>query len=547
MPPIVPPHGGHLVDLLLDAASAREALARAAGLPSWDLRPHQVADLEMLLRGAFSPLTGFLGEADYTRVLRDGRLTDGTRWPLPITLDVTETFAASLARGDEVCLRDAEGVPLALLAVTDVWQPDRAAEALTVHGTDDPAHPGVAALRERRAPVCIGGPVRGLRPPVHYDFEPWRKSPSEVRARLSGLGRDATVACLASRPIHRARLAAIVDAARERDASILLLSVAASGHDSDLDHFARVRCHQIALAHCPPRTAELALLALRPWAGGLREAELGAIVARNHGATHLLVTPDDPSRAPVDAVVDALTMHAGELGVAPVPVGTTPTEADEVRRRIEADRDVPESLTWPAVAAVLREAYPPRRRQGFTVFFTGLSGSGKSTIANAVIARLRERGGRRVTLLDGDLVRKHLSSELGFSREHRDLNIRRIGFVAAEITRHGGIAVCAPIAPYTATRRDVRAMVEAVGGFFEVHVATPLEVCERRDRKGLYAKARAGLIKEFTGIDDPYETPLHPELRIDTETTPAEAAADQVVAALEHAGYLGDTDVEHAR
>ena len=201
-------------------------------------------------------------------------------------------------------------------------------------------------------------------------------------------------------------------------------------------------------------------------------------------------------------------------------------------------RDIPSWFTYPEVAAELRTSYPPRSHQGFTVLFTGLSGAGKSTIASILLTKLLEEGGRPVTLLDGDLVRKNLSSELGFSKEHRDINIRRIGWVASEITRNGGIAICAPIAPYEAIRQEVRSLVEPLGGFILVHLSTPLDVCESRDRKGLYAKARSGLLKEFTGVSDPYEVPERAEVRIDTSRLSAEAAADLVLLHLRAEGYL---------
>jgi sulfate adenylyltransferase len=215
----------------------------------------------------------------------------------------------------------------------------------------------------------------------------------------------------------------------------------------------------------------------------------------------------------------------------------------ELRLHLAEGREIPQWFTSSVVAQELQRTYPPRQKQGFTIFLTGLSGAGKSTIANVLLVKLLERGDRRVTLLDGDLVRKHLSSELGFSKEHRDLNIRRIGFVASEVTKNGGIAICAPIAPYDSTRKEVRDMVEKGGGFVLVHVATPIEICERRDRKGLYAKARAGKIQQFTGISDPYQVPNDAEVAIDTAKLTPEEAAEKILAFLEREGYVRPQEV----
>jgi sulfate adenylyltransferase len=337
----------------------------------------------------------------------------------------------------------------------------------------------------------------------------------------------------------------------------------------DVDHYTRVRCYQAVLDRYPQFSASLALLPLAVRMGGPREAVWHTIIRKNYGCTHLIVGRDhagpgsDSSGQPFYAPYDAqelLRKHEDELGVAMVDfkmmvyapdldkyltedevaagTKTVSISATELGERLAHDREIPEWFSYPEVVRELRRTHPPRADQGFTVFLTGLSGSGKSTIANALLVKLLQMEGRPVTFLDGDLVRRHLSSELGFSRQHRDINIRRIGFVAAEITKHGGIAICAPIAPYDATRKDVRSMVEVHGGFLLVHVATPIEICEQRDRKGLYAKARAGIIPEFTGVSDPYEEPFDAELSIDTTAATPEEAANQIIRRLEGDGYL---------
>ncbi|HWB70877.1 MAG TPA: bifunctional sulfate adenylyltransferase/adenylylsulfate kinase [Egibacteraceae bacterium] len=567
---LIAPHGGTLTRLLVDEERAAELKAASRDWASWDLGPRQLCDLELLLSGGFSPLAGFLGQADHQSVCQSMRLADGTLWPIPVVLDVPEEVASGLEPGATLGLRDPEGVLLAALHVEDLFRPDREAEARAVYGTADHGHPGVAYLQQRTHPWYVGGRVEGLQPPVHHDFRPLRRTPGELREEFAQLGWRRVVAFQTRNPMHRAHQELTLRAAKEAGASLLIHPVVGLTKPGDVDHYTRVRCYQAILDRYPRYTAMLSLLPLAMRMAGPREAVWHAIIRKNHGCTHLIVGRDHagpgadaagrPFYGPYDAQ-ELLRKHEPELGVEMVPFRQMVYLADhdryvpddevppgarvlsisgtELRRRLADGRELPEWFTFGEVARELRATHPPRSRQGFTVFFTGLSGSGKSTIANVLLVKLLELGGRRVTMLDGDLVRKHLSSELGFSREHRDLNIRRIGWVASEITRNGGIAICAPIAPYDATRRDVRAMVEAVGGFALVHVATPLEVCEQRDRKGLYAKARAGLIAEFTGVSDPYEAPQDAELTVDTMTTSPEEAAQAIVLHFEREGYIG--------
>ncbi len=570
---LIDPHGGALVDLLVGERRAEELRTESAGWPSWDLTPRQLCDLELLLNGGFSPLSGFLGRRDHESVRDHMRLADSTLWPVPVTLDVPAALAERLAPGSTLALRDPEGVMLAALHVSEAWEPDRAAEADAVFGTLDRAHPGVEHLLERSHPWYVGGTLEGLQPPVHYDYRDLRHTPAQLRALFASMGWRRVVAFQTRNPLHRAHMELTLRAAREVEANLLVHPVVGMTKPGDVDHYTRVRCYQAIMPSYPRGTAMLSLLPLAMRMGGPREAVWHAIIRKNHGVTHLIVGRDhagpgsDPSGKPFYGPYDAqdvLKEHAGEVGVSPVtfrqmvyvedrdqylpedqvPAGSRvlSISGTEQRRRLNAGSALPDWFTPPAVAVELRRSYPPRSRQGFTVFFTGLSGAGKSTIANVLLVKLLEMGGRPVTLLDGDVVRKHLSSELGFSREHRDINIRRIGYVASEITRNGGIALCAPIAPYEATRRDVRAMIEPVGGFVLVHVSTSLDVCEARDRKGLYAKARAGVLTEFTGISDPYEAPAGAELAIDTAAVTPEEAAQQVILHLEHEGYIGPTD-----
>jgi sulfate adenylyltransferase len=563
------PHGGVLVDLLVDPERGDSLRKASRDWPSLDLTQRHLCDLELILNGGFSPLTGFLGRSDYLRVLDEMRLADGSLWPIPVMLDVDEQTAAGLGNGSSLALRDSEGVMLAALHVTDVWQADREEESQKVFGATAREHPGAAHLLEGTRPWYIGGRLEGLQLPTHYDFTTLRMTPAEVRERFERRGWRKVVAFQTRNPMHRAHLELTVRAAREVEANLLVNPVVGMTRPGDVDHYTRVRAYQAIMDHYQRNTAELALLPLAMRLGGPREALWHAIIRKNYGCSHLIVGRDHagpgsdstgkPFYGPYDAQ-ELLARHEAELGIGMVPfkmvvylpdedrylpedevpqgARTLSISGTDLRGRLADGREIPEWFTFPRVAAELRRTHPPRSRQGFTVFFTGLSGSGKSTIANVLQVKLLEMGGRPVTLLDGDLVRKNLSSELGFSKEHRDINIRRIGFVASEITKNGGIAICAPIAPYDQVRKEVRRLIQPLGGFVLIHISTSVEVCEERDRKGLYAKARAGILKEFTGVSDPYEAPTDSDLNIDTAGVTPDEAANQIILHLEHSGFI---------
>ncbi|GLQ87527.1 bifunctional sulfate adenylyltransferase/adenylylsulfate kinase [Dyella flagellata] len=556
---LVAPHGGVLRELYLPAAEAEALKRRSASLPQWTLNQRQLCDLELLLNGGFSPLQGFLGRADYDRVVSEMRLADGSLWPIPITLDVDEAFAAKLTENAQISLNDTQGTPLAVLTVEDVYFPDRIAEARQVFGTTDRTHPGVAELLDRTGSVYLGGRLQGIQPPAHYDFSSLRRSPRELRDWFHQHGWHRIVAFQTRNPMHRAHRELTLRAAEQVGAKLLIQPSVGRTKPGDVDHYTRVRCYRALLKHYPQDHATLSLLPLAMRMGGPREALWHAIIRKNYGASHFIVGRDhagpgkDSQGKPFYdpyAAQHLLARHQAELGIEIVPfpamvyaanrdVYVPQTEVQpedevrdisgtELRRRLQTGEAIPEWFTFPDVVKILRERHPAQQRQGFSLFFTGLSGSGKSTLAQAVLARLLETSSRPVTILDGDEVRRHLSKGLGFSREDRDANITRIGFVASEVVRHGGIVICAPIAPYASARTEARQLVEAHGRFVEIHVSTPLEICEARDRKGLYAAARAGKIKGFTGIDDPYETPVAPELRIDTSQVSVSEAADKV-------------------
>ncbi len=556
-------------ELFVSHDSAEKLKLEAAELPSWDLTARQVCDLELLMNGGFNPLKGFMSEADYNGVVEDMRLASGALWPMPITLDVSEKFAKGVAPGQDIALRDEEGVILAILSVTDRWTPDKAKEAEMVFGADDSAHPAVNYLHNHAGAVYLGGPVIGIQAPVHYDYRRRRDTPNELRAYFRKMGWRKVVAFQTRNPLHRAHQELTFRAAKETQANLLIHPIVGLTKPGDIDHFTRVRCYEAVLDKYPQSTTAMSLLNLAMRMAGPREAVWHGLIRANHGCTHFIVGRDHagPGKnsagedfyGPYDAQ-ELFKKYEAEIGVEMVPFkhmvyvlekaqyepadevaeGMTVLNISgtELRRRLTEGLDIPDWFSFPAVVEELRRTKPPRHKQGFTVFFTGLSGSGKSTIANALMVKLMEMGGRPVTLLDGDVVRKNLSSELGFSKAHRDLNIRRIGYVASEITKNGGIAICAPIAPYTTTRRAVREDIEAFGSMIEVHVATSLEECERRDRKGLYKLARAGKIKEFTGISDPYEAPTTAELVIDTEHVDVDNCAHQVILKLEQMGLI---------
>lgn len=566
---LVPPHGGKLVNLLVD--ESRQAELRRASLrwPTWSLTPRQLCDFELLANGAFSPLTGFLGSADWRSVLRSMRLADGTLWPIPVVLDVTQEAAGKLRPGSHLLLKDPEEVPLGVLHVEEVYHPDKEEEAKAVFGTTDRQHPGVAALLENTHDAYVAGPIEAFQLPTHYDFQNLRFTPGQLRETFTHLGWTKIVAFQTRNPMHRAHGELTLQAAKETGASVLIHPVVGLTKPGDVDHYTRVRCYQAALRHFPPGMAMLALLPLAMRMAGPREALWHAIIRKNHGCSHFIVGRDHagpgtdaqgrPFYEPY-AAQELVGQYQQELGIAMVPFqnmvyveeldsyvqedrvppGTTirSLSGTQLRTLLAQGKSIPPWFTYPEVEQELRRTYPPRSRQGFTVFFTGLSGSGKSTLARILQVKLLEIGGRSVTLLDGDLVRKNLSSELGFSKRDRDINIRRIGFVAAEITKAGGIALCAPIAPYESVRQEIRREISRYGGFILVYLSTPLEVCEQRDRKGLYAKARAGLIPEFTGISDPYEPPQAAELTLDTSKFTPEEAVHEILLHLEREGFL---------
>ena len=542
---------------------------RAPSLKSYNLNLRQTCDLDLILDGSFYPLKGFLTQKEYLSVCENIHLPSGELWPIPINLDVSKEFAETLTLGEEISLKDQEGVNLAILVVEDIWCPEKLFEADKVFGSTNNEHPGVNYLLNKSNKIYLGGKLIGINKPTFYDFKHLRNYPNELRKIFNKLGWSSVVAFQTRNPLHRAHFELTLRASSESEANLLIHPVVGMTKPGDIDHFTRVRCYEAILKYYSKSTTCLSLLNLAMRMAGPKEAILHGLIRANYGCTHFIVGRDHAgpglksNMVPFYKEYEAQELFAKyqdkiniqllkfqnfvflEDSAEYIPINEVPKNSSvvqisgtELRRRLNKDLKIPEWFSFPEVIAELKKTKPPLHKQGFAVFFTGLSGSGKSTIANALINMLLEIGDRSVTLLDGDIVRKRLSSELGFSKNHRDINIRRIGFVAMEIVKNGGIAICAPIAPYQKTRDDVREEIEAFGSFIEVYLSTPLETCEKRDRKGLYKLAREGKIKEFTGISDPYEIPDNPELILNSENKKVEECASLIMLKLKRMGLV---------
>ncbi|MDP9365517.1 MAG: bifunctional sulfate adenylyltransferase/adenylylsulfate kinase [Chloroflexota bacterium] len=570
---LIPPYGGRLVDLIVPEEERAEALAYASTLPSLQVSARVVCDLEMLATGAFSPLDRFMGEADHRRVeSEEMRLANGALFPIPVTLPV-DPDTEGLRLDTDIAIRDAKNDLLAIMTVEELYPWDPVEVSERVFGTQDTKHPLVAEMA-RWGRVNASGKLRVLQLPKHYDFKDLRRTPAQTRTILEQTGRANVVAFQTRNPLHRVHEELTKRATASVDGVLLLHPVVGLTKPGDVDHYTRVRTYKaLAQHHYDPDRIVLSLLPMAMRMAGPREALWHALIRRNHGANHLIVGRDhagpgnDSSGRPFYGPYDAQEMverHSEELGVkavpftelvylpnedryeesSKIPAGTHTAKISGTQVRedyLGKGRLLPTWFTRPEVAEIMAEAYPPRHKQGVCLWFTGLSGSGKSTTA-AVVTTLLLEAGRQVTELDGDVVRTHLSKGLGFSREDRDTNILRIGFVAGEIVRHGGTVICAAVSPYRATRESVRAMM-AEDEFIEIFVDTPLSVCEQRDVKGMYAKARRGEIKEFTGISDPYEPPLHPEITLNTQTHTPEENARLIVDELKRRGFVRGDEV----
>ena len=544
---------------------------KAVSLTNLVLSNRQVCDIELILNGAFNPLKNFMNRDDYENVLDNMRLKDNSLWPMPITLDVSKHTIEEnhYTKDKKIALRDKEGFLIAIMTIEDIWKADKNKEAKSVFGTNDQNHPGVKHLFTQVKDYYIGGKLKKVQLPHHYDYQLLRHSPKELKDQFKKLGWKKIIAFQTRNPMHRAHKEIAYRAAIENDANLLIHPVVGMTKPGDVDHFTRVRCYQRILQYFPEGTTTLSLLPLSMRMAGPREALWHAIIRKNYGCSHIIIGRDhagpgndkngNPYYGPYDAQ-ELLLKHEDELEIKMVQfkmmvyvekrdeyleIDTVKKDekflnisGTELREKLEKGQKIPEWFSYPDIIDELRTVYPLKEKKGFTLFFTGLSGSGKSTIANGVLIKLQELGNRKVTLLDGDIVRTHLSSELGFSKEHREINVKRIGYVASEITKNGGIALCAPIAPFKEARNANRNLIKQYGAYIQVHVSTPLSECERRDVKGLYAKARAGELRGFTGIDDPYENPQNCEISIDTTSISPEEAVQEVMLYLEKEGLV---------
>ena len=534
------------------------------------LTDRQLCDCEMIMDNSFSPLDGFMNKGDYSSVLEKMRLEDGSLFPIPVVLDVNKEFSNQILVGEKVLLRDKEGFKVAFLSVESIWEPDFNKEAQLVYGTKDLSHPGIDFLYKKSFKIYLGGKIEKIASPNHYDFKKYRLTPDQAKNIFKEKGWDKIIAFQTRNPLHRAHVQMTLNSMEDIKANLFLHPVVGLTKSGDIDHFTRVRCYEHVLRRYKNGSVVLGLLPLAMRMAGPREALLHAIIRKNYGCSHIIIGRDhagpgnnikgDPFYGPYDAQ-KLVKRYEVELGIKMMPFQSMvyvpqkdkyleistlekntkhkTISGTEMRVLLEKGKSIPDWFTYKEISLELKKSVRPLEERGFTVFFTGLSGSGKSSIANGLLTRLLENGARPVTLLDGDLVRKHLSSELGFSKKHRSLNVQRIGFVASEITKCGGIAICAPIAPYKYDRQINRELISQYGGYVEVSVSTPLKKCEERDSKGLYKLAREGKIKKFTGISDPYETPNNPEFILNSDGSVAiEKLVDDLFEGLIKLGYI---------
>ncbi len=544
---MIDPHGNTLVSFHLSKGELQEYSELSNTVSSLTLSLKQQCDLEMISNGAFSPLLTFNNQKDYEEILLNNKLLTGAIWPIPIVLDVPDNFLKALDKNEHISLRNAEGFLLAILKVKEFWSPNKKDEANSVFKTIDQNHPGVDYLFNHTNSNYISGELVPIQSNKYFDFTHLRKSPQAVRDLFRSNHWKDVIAFQTRNPMHRAHFELTRLAMEQHNAKLLIHPVIGISKPGDIDHFTRVKCYQHIMKYYPEDSVELSLINLAMRMAGPKEALWHAIIRKNYGCNHIIIGRDHagpgvdaegrPYYQPYDAQ-EFISQYQEELEIKMIPFQEmvftknkkTFLPLDEIKKDEQIERlsgtqfkellkqriEIPSWYSFPEVIHELRRRYPKLHNQGLTVFFTGLSGAGKSTLANALMYKLMEMEDRPITLLDGDVVRQHLSSELGFSKEDRDIHVKRIGYVASEITKHGGVAICAPIAPYSNTRRIVRNMIDDVGSFVEIHVSTPLSVCEERDVKGLYKRARAGKILEFTGVSDPYEEPQNPEIIIDT-------------------------------
>ena len=556
-------------DTLLSPKQLKAATQKAFQLPYWQLDERQTCDIELLISGAFEPLNSFMSKADYDSVVNNMRLADGQLWPMPIMLSISEAFAESLKIGDQITLRDPEHFAVAIITVQEIWKADLQEEAQKTFATLDAKHPAVNYLLHSSNTIYISGPLQAIGLPRHIDYVKYRHTPKKLRALFKRKKWQKIVAFQTRNPLHRVHIELSKEAIKQQQAHLLIHPVVGITKPDDVDYYTRIKCYLTALRQYPKNTAMLSLLPLAMRMAGPREALWHALIRKNYGCSHFVVGRDHAGPGkdstgkdfyqPLEAH-DLLSKYSNEIGIEPILfeemaysssrkkyIFVKNKEQDEkllsisgtqMREMLKKGEKLPDWFTIPTIAKHLKEVYPPLKNRGFTIFFTGLSGSGKTTLAKMLMVKLIAHGRRRVTLLDGDIVRTHLSSELGFSKQHRSINVQRIGYVASEITKNGGIAICAPIAPYETDRMKNRELISKYGIYIEIYLSTPLEVCENRDIKGFYLRARHNLTQSFTGINDPYEVPQNPEITLDTSVASAEQLTNEIYKRIKAIGCL---------
>ena len=554
-----------------------EKINESAEYQSIVLNKRQQCDLELLMNGGFTPLDGFLNEGDYNSVVEKMRLLSGEVWPMPIVLPVKEEKRSSLNLNETITLKNEENLPLAMMKLESIFKPDLVKECVNVYGSDDDNHPYVKIVMENKGGYYLGGKVTKIQLPPHFDFSEDRLTPEETRNFIREKGWERVVGFQTRNPMHRSHFELTKYAMDQGDANLLLHPVVGITQDCDVDYFTRVKCYKKLMKYYPENSAKLCLLPLSMRMAGPREAVWHAIIRKNYGCTHFVVGRDHAGPSykkkdgsdfygPYDAQ-ELLESVADEIGIKLITsklivyaksketgegiysaIDNVDKEKYEImnisgtkqRELLRNGEKLPEWFTFPEIEEELVKEFKPKSEQGFCLYFVGLSGCGKTTLANAMKAKLQEKvSGRQITILDGDIVRQHLSRGLGFSKEDRSVNIQRIGYVASEIVKHNGIVLCANIAPFENDRKVNRDLISQYGGYIEVYVDTTLDECEKRDVKGLYKLAREGKIKQFTGISDPFEEPVNCSIKLDGGSNiPLEENINKIVNYLQNENYL---------
>jgi sulfate adenylyltransferase len=566
---INPPYKGKLQNTLPDETEKQLLKQKAGNLVQIALSERSLLDFELLANGGLSPLKGFMNKKDYDLVLEKMETSEGIFWPVPVCLDIDQKTYEAVKNKKQAALTDEEGFQLAIIEIEDIWKADKAKEALKLFDTDNTEHPGIKYLKTKTKDYYIGGTIKAIELPVHYDFRLMRFSPEELRQTFVKSGWQDIAAFQTRHPLHRLQFELCLNIIKDHKKKLLINQIAGETKPEDFDRFTRIRATQKIIDKFPLNSSRLNILPLYLRFAGYKDALFHSVISKNYGCSDFIVghghsNPMFNDRSGYfydnELIKKRTKEFSKEIGINIISVSemryvyfeeeyqfidqipdsmqSLSISGEEIRKRIKLGKNIPSWASFPEVIKEIEKNYPPPSRQGFTIFCTGLPSAGKSTIAKVLYSKFLEIGKRPVTLLDGDIVRRNLSKELNFSKEHRNINVERIGFVANEITKNRGIAICAPIAPYAHTREKIRELIEPNGGFIEVFVSTPLSVCEGRDRKGMYEKAKKGLIKDFTGVDDPYEIPENPEVTIDTTMFSPEECAQQVIQELTRLGYL---------